>query len=284
MGFTRSDQDPDWGVNAKGELALRQGGKFKKVALVGEGEQPLTATVSDGGVVFSAGEMSIQMVRSIRVPVQRSVFASLVAGATYGQSGNTVTVAATAHGIPNTCNGMRFYWPGSAAVPADWYNNIQITSADSFTFENPNTQTIAAGTALTATLPLPTATAAKLPEKVVFKGKELYQGAQLTVEPVRWGDSTAASKWFRVTLGAGQIASAANMTSLAGGVKQALTVLVRSMTSQLGFSGADYVGGSVRYDTTVNLENQTDLEFVLYFGSNAASQFQVVESVYVTLK
>ena len=50
MGFTRSDQDPDWGVNAKGELALRQGGKFKKVALVGEGEQPLTATYSSGGV------------------------------------------------------------------------------------------------------------------------------------------------------------------------------------------------------------------------------------------
>ena len=50
MGFTRSDQDPDWGVNAKGELALRQGGKFKKVALVGELEQPLTATLSSGGI------------------------------------------------------------------------------------------------------------------------------------------------------------------------------------------------------------------------------------------
>lgn len=69
----------------------------------------VTAIPSGEGLEFSAGEMSIQMVRSIRVPVKRSVFASLVAGTTYGQSGNTVTVAATAHGIPNTCNGMRFY-------------------------------------------------------------------------------------------------------------------------------------------------------------------------------
>ena len=49
MTFMRSDQDPDWGINAKGEPALRQGGRYRKVALIGEGEQPLTATLSDGG-------------------------------------------------------------------------------------------------------------------------------------------------------------------------------------------------------------------------------------------
>ena len=55
MTFMRSDQDPDWGINAKNEPALRQGGKFKKVALVGELEQPLTATYSDGGLEFLTG-------------------------------------------------------------------------------------------------------------------------------------------------------------------------------------------------------------------------------------
>ena len=81
------------------------------------------------------------------------LLASLVNGTTYGQSGKTVTVSAPGHGLPANKHGYQFFWPGSVAVPIGWYQGFAYVDADTFTFQNPVAQTVAAGTALAVSLP-----------------------------------------------------------------------------------------------------------------------------------
>lgn len=66
------------------------------------------------------------------------LLASLAAGSTATRVGLTVTVTATAHGIPSgTFSGARFFFPGCPSLAADWYYNFTYVSANSFTFTLP---------------------------------------------------------------------------------------------------------------------------------------------------
>ena len=64
----------------------------------------------------------------------RCLLASLAASSTAARSSNVVTVTATAHGVPNTYNGFRFYYPGSASLAAGWVDNITVVDANNITF------------------------------------------------------------------------------------------------------------------------------------------------------
>ena len=64
----------------------------------------------------------------------RSIVASLVASTTAARASNVVTITATAHGVPNTYNGFRFYYPGSPTLAAGWVDNITVVDANTITF------------------------------------------------------------------------------------------------------------------------------------------------------
>jgi hypothetical protein len=69
----------------------------------------------------------------------RCLLASLAASSTAARSSNVVTVTATAHGVPNTYNGFRFYYPGSASLAAGWVDNITVVDANTITFPSTGT-------------------------------------------------------------------------------------------------------------------------------------------------
>ena len=64
----------------------------------------------------------------------RSIVASLVTSTTAARASNVVTITATAHGVPTTYNGFRFYYPGSPTLAAGWVDNITVTGANTITF------------------------------------------------------------------------------------------------------------------------------------------------------
>ena len=64
----------------------------------------------------------------------RSIVASLVVSSTAVRASNVVTITATAHGVPNTYNGFRFYYPGSPTLTAGWIDNITVVDANTITF------------------------------------------------------------------------------------------------------------------------------------------------------
>lgn len=64
----------------------------------------------------------------------RSIVASLVVSTTAARASNVVTITATAHGVPNTYNGFRFYYPGSPTLTAGWVDNITVVDANTITF------------------------------------------------------------------------------------------------------------------------------------------------------
>lgn len=129
------------------------------------------------------------------------VVASLVSGATYGQTGTTVTVTATAHGIPAAANGFDFYWPGSAEIPAGFYKDLAIANSNTLTFSNPVSQSVASGTALTA--PLPHVWPASVVYAVQFTvpAGTLRPGSLLKISVSRGGDLSSGAKYLRVRIG-----------------------------------------------------------------------------------
>jgi len=64
----------------------------------------------------------------------RSIVASLVTSTTAARASNVVTITATAHGVPATYNGFRFYYPGSPTLAAGWVDNITVVDANTITF------------------------------------------------------------------------------------------------------------------------------------------------------
>ena len=67
------------------------------------------------------------------------LLASLVAGATATRVGLTVTVSATAHGIPSgTYDGSDFFFPGCPSLAAGWYPRFLYVSANSVQFSLPS--------------------------------------------------------------------------------------------------------------------------------------------------
>jgi len=90
---------------------------------------------------------------------QRCMVASLVASTTAARTSNVVTITATAHGIPNTYNGFRLYYPGSPGLAAGWVDNITVVDANTITFPSVGTdftsQSVNAGAAYTTATNIP---------------------------------------------------------------------------------------------------------------------------------
>lgn len=127
-----------------------------------------------------------------------SILASFVAGATASQSGTTVTVSATAHGIVGnaTRNGHRIYYPGSASIPAGWYAGFAWVDANTVTFQR-SAATVASESVNGGSAYLSNTTIASL----TLPGGSMGPRGRITLRYQRAGDATAGSKNVRLTLG-----------------------------------------------------------------------------------
>ena len=131
-----------------------------------------------------------------------SILLTLSASATYAQTGTTVTVTAAGHNGSNrnSPTGLRVFWPGSAAIPSGWYDGYTYIDANTFSFTNPVSQTVAAGAAITGSIKN-----AYIAVAAFTLPKELAaDGALLTHEIFASCDSTAAIKVFRTRVSGNQ--------------------------------------------------------------------------------
>jgi len=171
-----------------------------------------------------------------------SILGSLVAGATYGQSGNTVTVTATGHGLPTTKNGYRIFWPGSSAIPMGWYLEFQYVDANTYTFRNPTAQTIGPGTAITGTLPVTSGDQVCVVD--TLPGGSVGKFGRVKLCWVRSGDLTAGNKTLRPQINTTTLASQVLTTTpyFSGSVSFACNGAINSQIAVVAMDGVSAAG------------------------------------------
>lgn len=177
-----------------------------------------------------------------------SILASFVAGTTASQSGNTVTVAAAAHGIvgSNAKNGSRIYYPGSAGIPAGWYSGFAWVDANTITFQRATTATVASESVNGGAAFVSTVTVCSL----ALPGNSLGTLGRMTMRFGRHGDTTSGAKAVRLVCGGTTFATAFTTTTPA--IHQALTATLTSAARQIGISAADGTGGTAQTVSTVD--------------------------------
>ena len=204
------------------------------------------------------------------------LFGSLVSGATYGQSGTTVTVTATGHGLPSGRDGYRIYWPGSAAVPAGWYDGYTYVDANSYTFTNPTSQTVAAGAAITGALPVTTMTQGPI---LTIPANALSSTGGVALRLIRSGDSVSASKDLRMYVG-GRMAYRCNWSSSISMSSGTFSAHMNglggiSSISAVGVDGFANTSGNLSFPT---LNTSADQDLEVRFQLAQASQWVALDA------
>jgi len=180
-----------------------------------------------------------------------SLLPSLVTSSTAAQSGNVVTVTATAHGIPaTTFDGWRVWYPGSPTIAAGWYADFLYLTANTFSFTNPISQSVAsesvnAGAAVTGYVEI---------ARLNLPGKSIGKNGKATATVMRTGDTTAATKTVRQVLGGSTINGHAPSTSTAAGTYQYSWSNLNSEAKQRGAQSADFIAiaPTAFYATTID--------------------------------
>ena len=241
---------------------------------------PATKAVSN---VLLQSELSDQLyslgsgrVMSYGVTFPR-VIAALVTSSTADQTGNTVTVTATAHGISSAVAGADFYFPGSPSIPAGWYANLQRPTVNSLTFTNPVSQTVSSesvnsgaaftGNAVIGSISIPPLTAS----------------GQVIADAFRSGGTTAASKQVQWNHGGSLIMKPPASTSSPFVRSQNSFANVGDTNKQVGYATIDgnATTGSGVYIGAVNTSVPSLLEFI---GSvSAAGDFLLIYSAHVVV-
>lgn len=182
--------------------------KPKYEVVAGEPVPVLATLLSGGGLgLFGAESKTFSVPQILPFPdFAPSIVASFVAGTTATQSGTLVTVTATAHGIVGSTarNGCRIYYPGSPSIPAGWYQGFAWVDANTITFTNPVSQTVAsesvnAGAAFLSTVSIGSLT---------LPGGSMGPNGRIKLHSMRSGDTTATTKSTRMFLGGQNIVSA----------------------------------------------------------------------------
>lgn len=207
------------------------------------------------------------------------LFASLVSGATYAQTGTTVTVTATGHGLPNNKNGYRIYWPASAAIAAGWYENFQYVDANTYTFANPAPQTIPAGSAITGTLPITTLTQGPV---AVLPGGSVGPTGCLLARIARSGDATAGTKALRMFVGP-SVCSVSLLTSSAL-VVGTMSAMATGSNNLIGgfFGGVDgAINNSIGNTLTASADLTKDQPVEFRFQLANASQWLCLDAAFL---
>lgn len=163
---------------------------------------------------------------------QPSILASLVSGSTASQSGNTVTVVATNHGVVgNTSkNGFRIYYPGSASIPAGWYPDFAWVDANTFTFSRTPAATVVSesvngGSAFTSRVTVATSS--------TILAYSLGLFGDVTIDVVRSASSVTGAKVLSVAID-GSDFSQLSLNSTTGGTFSHSLFALGSHTKQVG--------------------------------------------------
>ena len=138
------------------------------------------------------------------------IFPSLVNGSTAAQAGSTVTVTATAHGIPSAAyDGWKVWYPGSTNIPAGWYSDFQYLTVDTFSFTAADSKTVASesvngGSYVSAYTEI---------VRTIIPGNSMGKDGRITCKILRGGDTTSGNKQMRTNLGGTALNSNATWTS-----------------------------------------------------------------------
>lgn len=225
---------------------------------------------SDGGVVSAVGVVAASPLGDFKP----SILASLVSGATYGQAGNTVTVTATAHGLPTNRDGYRIFWPGSAAIAAGWYEGFAYVDANTFTFQTPAAQTVSAGTAITGALPYVTSTTLAAASA---RGGSLGKNGRVSAMITASGDATAGQKDTRLAINGSGISAAFHLATCNS--TYSLTVVnANSYTKQVGVSSHDGTGTSTA-STVATQDTSVDFSVSVTAKLQNASQWRAYDHI-----
>lgn len=257
------------GTSAKQEYANDK--EYKEV-FVPKGTIPLTAIVPSSGRVDILDPVSGEVLPLTKnlspAGFEPSVLASLVAGATASQSGTTVTILASGHGVPATKNGSRFYFAGSASIPAGWYAGLTWVDANTLTFQRAASATVPAesingGTALTGVFV----------KAVTFQlpGGALGENGRVRANILRTGDTGAGVKTVRLLIG-NAYACACTGTTFPCGTASMTVWSKQSQTAQIAVATNDGNTGSSFQVLSVN----TTVAFAVDLSMSVANPSQWV--------
>ncbi len=129
------------------------------------------------------------------------LLASLVAGATATRVGLTVTVTATAHGIPSgTYSGSDFFFPGCPSLIAGWYPGFLYVSEDSVQFSLPagTAGTNFSGESVNGGAAYTTATAAL---SIVLPAGAIQNGSRITAHCFSNSSTVGSNKYVDLVVG-----------------------------------------------------------------------------------
>lgn len=201
------------------------------------------------------------------------IFPSLVAGTTAVQSGSTVTVTATAHGIPaTTYDGWKVWYPGSTNIPAGWYSDFQYLTVNTFSFTAADNKTVASesvngGSYVSAYTEI---------VKTIIPGNSMGKDGRITCRILRGGDTTSGNKQMRTNLGGTVFNSHATGTSPAvmatysifnmnsEAKQRCLTVADGTVTATISSGTVDTTQDQV-FSITVALVNASQF-FTMYYA------------------
>ncbi len=208
---------------------------------------------------------------------RKSLLASLVASSTASRTSNIVTITATAHGITtgSTYVGFRFFYPGSPSLAAGWYDSIvSVPDANTITFNAPGTnfssESVNGAAAYTTLTDV---------SSIVIPASMVVPDTRLTVFGYRGGDTTAATKAFRLYIGSLNV-STSNCTSSANGAFLNSVTLMDNGKAY-GAGGADNI-----FSVTEYLQNCTlgaDLTLTTRMNVNAAGGFMTIPSMELSI-
>ena len=239
------------------------------------GQEQLFAGVeasSDGRIV------SVPMVLPQAAEFTTSMLvASLVAGATASQSGTTVTIEATGHGVPASKNGSRFYFPGSASIPAGWYDGLTWVSVNTLTFQRPSAVSVApeqinGGAAFTGAF----VKAVSYP----IPGGAMGNNGRIRASVLRTGDVGAGTKYVRMLIN-NIYASVCTGTTFPCGTASMTIWSNQSQTSQIVVASNDGNTGSSFQLLSINTAADFTIGFALSVTN--ASQWVALDAVDVEL-
>jgi len=210
------------------------------------------------------------------------IIASLVTSSTAAQSGTTVTVTATAHGIPSggSLEGFTFYYPGSASIAAGWYPGFSRVDANTITFTYPLSQTVSsesvnAGAAYTTATTM---------YSLTLPGGIMGANGECEMYLAREGGATAASKLIQLNL-AGSIVCRGGGTTTSSSLRAKVSFNnVGATNKQQGQAVVDGTAAAIGslIQRTVDMTADQLLELV---GSvSAAADYLVVTNSYVMVK
>lgn len=229
-----------------------------------------------GFILPSGASLSVPTVMKFPDFTKPRIVASLVAGATYSQSGTTVTVTATGNGLQTARNGSQIFWPGSAAIPAGWYDDFQSVSADVFTFTNPIAQNVAAGSPLTGTLPY---TALTTFCSAVIPGGEVGPTGDIAIVFTQSGDTAAGAKNVRSLLGGSWMGLSAVTT--APFARRRLVIAAVGSSLQVGQNAVEGSAGGQQYSASNDMTK--DVTLALAGSVTNAGQWVGIDSVSLVL-